>query len=71
MLEKPGLEGTEAWEKALAEDPDISEHLQVHKPYIDEISYQSPEDPAGRMRRVIEVIDCWYDSGAMPFAQWG
>ena len=71
LREKPGLEGTEAWEKAQEEDPGISEHLQVHKPYIDEITYESPEDPAGRMRRVTEVIDCWYDSGAMPFAQWG
>ena len=71
LLEKPGLEGTEAWQKAVEEDPGISEHLQVHKPYIDEITYESPGEPAGRMRRVTEVIDCWYDSGAMPFAQWG
>jgi isoleucyl-tRNA synthetase len=45
--------------------------LRVHKPYIDAVSYDSPFAPGGRMQRVPEVIDCWYDSGAMPFAQWG
>ncbi|HDP35553.1 MAG TPA: isoleucine--tRNA ligase, partial [Candidatus Hydrogenedentes bacterium] len=35
------------------------------------VTYQSPKDPTARMRRVPEVIDVWYDSGAMPFAQWG
>src|SRR5262249_13619027 len=43
----------------------------VHKPYIDAINYDSPFAAGARMRRVGEVIDCWYDSGAMPFAQWG
>ena len=43
----------------------------MHKPYIDAVTYQSPFAADGRMRRVSEVIDCWYDSGAMPFAQWG
>src|SRR5690606_853128 len=35
------------------------------------ITYDSPFAADGRMERVSEVIDCWYDSGAMPFAQWG
>ena len=40
------------------------------------ITYESPfvddaVSPKPRMRRVPDVIDCWYDSGAMPFAQWG
>ncbi|HOC67983.1 MAG TPA: isoleucine--tRNA ligase [Candidatus Hydrogenedentes bacterium] len=71
LLAKPGVEGLEIWEQAKAERPGLSEHLKVHKPYIDAITYQSPQDPSARMRRVSEVIDVWYDSGAMPFAQWG
>ncbi|RIK68896.1 MAG: isoleucine--tRNA ligase [Planctomycetota bacterium] len=71
LLGKPGVQGLDVWESAKKSDPSLSEHLKVHKPYIDAITYQSPKDPAARMRRVTEVIDCWYDSGAMPFAQWG
>ncbi|MCA8960037.1 MAG: class I tRNA ligase family protein, partial [Planctomycetes bacterium] len=71
LCAKPGLQGLDVWEKAKAADPELCEDLKVHKPYIDEVSYQSPTDPAGRMRRVPEVIDCWFDSGCMPFAQWG
>jgi isoleucyl-tRNA synthetase len=41
----------------------------LHKPFIDEVTL--PCEACGRvMRRVPDVIDCWYDSGAMPFAQW-
>ena len=40
-----------------------------HRPYVDEISFPCPECQ-GEMRRVIEVIDVWFDSGAMPFAQY-
>jgi len=71
LLKKPGLKGTEAWTKAKAADPSLPDDLMVHKPYIDEVSYDSPFAPGADMRRVTEVIDCWYDSGAMPFAQWG
>ncbi|MCH2373857.1 MAG: isoleucine--tRNA ligase, partial [Planctomycetes bacterium] len=71
LLSKPDVQGTEEFEKAKQADPDISDHLIVHKPYIDAVNYQSPKDSSARMRRVPEVIDCWYDSGAMPFAQWG
>jgi isoleucyl-tRNA synthetase len=71
LLSKPGLEGTDAFEKALQKYPRLSPHLRVHKPYIDAVTYRSPKDPGARMRRVPEVIDCWYDSGAMPFAQFG
>ncbi len=71
LLEKDGVEGLDVWERAKQENPDLSEHLKVHKPYIDAITYQSPFAEGGRMQRVSEVIDCWYDSGAMPFAQWG
>ncbi|TET74122.1 MAG: isoleucine--tRNA ligase, partial [Dehalococcoidia bacterium] len=41
----------------------------LHRPYIDEVTYDCPQC-GSEMRRVPEVIDCWFDSGAMPFAQW-
>ena len=51
--------------------PRWPDHLRIHKPYIDAVTYDSPKAPGKRMRRVPDVIDCWFDSGAMPFAQWG
>ena len=42
--------------------------VELHRPYIDEITIRCPEC-GGTMHRVPEVIDCWFDSGAMPFAQ--
>ena len=42
--------------------------VELHRPYIDEIKLKCPEC-GGEMHRVPEVIDCWFDSGAMPFAQ--
>lgn len=71
LLKKPGIQGTEAWRQAKQANPRLSEHLKIHKPYIDAITYAAPSDATKRMRRVTEVIDCWFDSGAMPFAQWG
>ena len=41
----------------------------LHKPYIDDVSFPCP-DCGDEMRRVPEVIDAWWDSGSMPFAQW-
>ena len=42
---------------------------ELHRPYIDEVKIRCPH--CGKpMQRVKEVIDCWYDSGSMPFAQW-
>ncbi len=50
---------------------DLSE-LDLHRPYVDEITWEVEVDgQRGTMRRVPEVIDVWFDSGAMPFAQWG
>jgi isoleucyl-tRNA synthetase len=43
--------------------------LDLHRPYVDEIIFACPEC-GGDMQRVPEVIDCWFDSGAMPIAQW-
>jgi isoleucyl-tRNA synthetase len=103
LMSKPGVAGLEVWENAKKTEPGLSEHLKVHKPYIDAVTYDclkcviqsrdrngavtsgmsrpeiSHADPSltvgartgARMQRVPEVIDCWYDSGAMPFAQWG
>lgn len=71
LLSKPDVQGLDVWEAAKAENPELSDHLKVHKPYIDAVTYRSPQDPEARMRRVPEVIDVWYDAGAMPFAQWG
>ena len=44
-------------------------NLDLHRPYVDAITYPCPEC-GGTMRRVPEVIDCWFDSGSMPVAQW-
>ncbi len=43
--------------------------LDLHRPYVDEIVFSCP-NCGGDMWRIPEVIDCWFDSGAMPFAQW-
>jgi isoleucyl-tRNA synthetase len=45
-------------------------NLDPHRPFVDDITFKCSEC-AETMVRVPEVIDCWYDSGAMPFAQWG
>ena len=44
--------------------------MDPHRPFVDDITFPCPEC-SQTMSRVSEVIDCWYDSGAMPFAQWG
>ena len=44
------------------------EDIELHKPYIDNVFLNCPKC-GGKMRRVSEVIDCWFDSGSMPFAQ--
>ncbi len=48
-------------------NPDAAK-VELHRPYIDEVTFQCP-DCGKEMHRVPEVIDCWFDSGAMPFAQ--
>ncbi len=48
--------------------PDCPDDIELHRPYIDDVTVNCPK--CGRvMRRTPEVIDCWFDSGAMPFAQ--
>ncbi|MDQ0268133.1 isoleucine--tRNA ligase [Cytobacillus purgationiresistens] len=46
----------------------VSEDIELHKPYVDEIHLKC--DCGGEMRRTSEVIDVWFDSGSMPFAQY-
>lgn len=48
---------------------DVPDNIELHKPYIDAVKLRCPQ--CGKeMNRVTEVIDCWFDSGSMPFAQW-
>ncbi|MCL2617450.1 MAG: isoleucine--tRNA ligase [Defluviitaleaceae bacterium] len=50
-------------------DVTVAPDIELHKPYIDEVTLTCPVCQ-GSMKRVSEVIDCWFDSGSMPFAQW-
>ena len=52
-------------EKAL----ECPEDIELHKPYIDNVYLKCPKC-GGKVKRAKEVIDCWFDSGSMPFAQW-
>ena len=45
-----------------------NETIELHRPYVDNVTFKCP-DCGGEMHRVPEVIDCWFDSGAMPYAQ--
>lgn len=49
--------------------PGTPENIELHKPYLDPITFRC-EKCGGTMRREKAVIDCWFDSGSMPFAQW-
>jgi len=46
----------------------VSPDIELHKPYVDNVVLNCPQC-GGKMKRIPEVIDCWFDSGAMPFAQ--
>ncbi|MDO5155327.1 MAG: isoleucine--tRNA ligase [Eubacteriales bacterium] len=56
-------------EELKAMSSNCPEEIELHRPYIDEVTINCP-DCGKEMKRVPEVIDCWFDSGAMPFAQW-
>ena len=71
LLAKPGVSGQEVFADAQAAEPDLDDNLKVHRPYIDAVTYASPFADGARMKRVQDVIDCWFDAGCMPFAQWG
>jgi len=47
---------------------EIDENIELHRPYVDEVHFVCPKC-GGTMERVKDVIDCWFDSGAMPYAQ--
>jgi len=49
-------------------EPVDTETIELHRPYIDEVHLKC--ECGGRMTRTTEVIDCWFDSGSMPYAQW-
>jgi len=53
----------------LANGDDVPVDIELHRPFIDEVVFCCPKCN-GIMHRTPEVIDCWFDSGAMPFAQW-
>ncbi len=69
-IEKRNPHAFDHWHAAKRHNPDLNDHLMVHKPWIDQVVLPC-EGCGGEMRRVSEVIDCWFDSGCMPFAQWG
>lgn len=48
---------------------EVPADIELHKPYIDNVELKCPKC-GGKMKRAKEVIDCWFDSGSMPFAQW-
>ena len=54
---------------AVPEHADTVDNLDLHRPYVDRIAIQCTKC-GGRMMRIPEVMDAWFDSGAMPFAQW-
>ncbi len=56
-------------EELKAMSKNCPDDIELHRPYIDDVTLVCP-DCQGEMKRVPEVIDCWFDSGAMPFAQW-
>jgi len=69
-IEQRNPHAFEHFHAARRADPSLNEHLIVHKPWIDQVTFPC-ERCGATMRRVPEVIDCWFDSGCMPFAQWG
>jgi len=48
----------------------LEEPLDLHRPFVDNISFECPKCEGGKMSRLPEVLDAWFDSGAMPVAQW-
>ena len=55
-------------EKCGAQLPERDEDIDLHRPFVDSLTWPAPD--GGTMRRVDDLIDVWFDSGAMPFAQW-
>jgi len=55
-------------EKCPGQLPEDDADVDLHRPFVDELTWPAPD--GGTMRRVEDLIDVWFDSGAMPFAQW-
>ena len=71
-IEKRNPDAFSYFKQRRAADPELHEDLILHKPFIDHVELPCGKcDCGGTMKRVPEVIDCWFDAGAMPFAQWG
>ncbi len=64
LMNKPGIEPS-----AVPQTLKSGTKIDLHRPFVDKITFDCPECGA-RMGRVPEVIDCWFDSGAMPIAQY-
>ena len=56
-------------EELMSMSDNCPDDIELHRPYIDKVTAKCPKC-GGVMHRVPEVIDCWFDSGSMPFAQW-
>ncbi|MBQ8879218.1 MAG: isoleucine--tRNA ligase [Clostridia bacterium] len=56
-------------EELKAMSDNCPDNIELHRPFIDAVTLRCPKC-GGEMKRVPEVIDCWFDSGSMPFAQW-
>ena len=59
---------SELREKAAGQLPSDDAEIDLHRPFVDSLTWPAPD--GGTMRRVPDLIDVWFDSGAMPFAQW-
>ena len=57
-------------EKCGDQVPEKWEDVDLHRPYVDRYTWDAPAHIGGKMVRVPDLIDVWFDSGAMPFAQW-
>ena len=68
VCDKCGKIPVVASRKELSELTGCDENVELHKPYVDPLTWKC--ECGGTMRREPVVIDCWFDSGSMPFAQW-
>ncbi|HPV86894.1 MAG TPA: isoleucine--tRNA ligase, partial [Caldisericia bacterium] len=62
-------EAIESIRELREKSPETPENIELHRPYVDSVTYKCPKC-GGTMKRVPEVVDCWFDSGSMPYAQW-
>jgi isoleucyl-tRNA synthetase len=68
ICEKCGKQKCVGSVKELKEGKNVQEPLDLHKPHVDAITFEC--ECGGTMKRTPELIDVWFDSGSMPFAQW-